>query len=775
MSDQARDRSSDTCPAGDPGSGSLSVREAAAALGMRERTIRRAIARGDLCAEKHAGSYRIAEADLEQYKLHRPPRVPELLAKAVHPLAPHLVTFPGGNRPAAFTLAPPLTSLVGREREIATVEGLIARDDVPLLTLVGPGGVGKTRLALAVSARIESFPDGVCFVSLAAIPDPRLVPGAIARALGVQGRSDRPPLERLHPVLRGKRLLLVLDNLEHVIGAAPFIAELLGAFADLSVLATSRVPLRISGEHEHEVPPLSLEGPAGETAAPEAVRLFVDRAQAVREDFALTPDNAEDIASICRRLDGLPLAIELAAVRIKIVTPSALLARLGQHLPILADGMRNRPARQQTMRDAIAWSYDLLSPQNQALLRRLSVFLGGMSLEAVEQATIMTGGADVAPFSGLAALVDASLLRHDPGSDGTSRYLMLETVREFGKERLEELGESGIARDAHAAFVVAFGQWLDPNRDDRGRSIDDRLRDIDLEHPNVRSALDYMASTGDARGVLQLASSTAIFWHHRGFLREGRRWLEWALDRTADEPTADRGMALAGLSLILWTQMDTDAAEPPARRALEIAREIGDTELAALSLHVFGLIENVRRNWVKARAYMEEALGLWREIGTASDEAMALIVLSEAEMGIGNHALSGVHAEESLAIFRSLGHASGIAFAHIRLAHLADSRGDGRGAAQAYQAALLQWAGIGERWAIVKSFAGLAEIAAGNGQHDTAATLVGVSDARLEEAGSAMFPVDHGHYDAGCQDGPCHARRRSVYPTPGGGQGTGGG
>ena len=329
----------------------------------------------------------------------------------------------------------PLTSFVGREGEIAQVRDLLHRPDVRLITLTGPGGVGKTRLALRVAGELESgFADGAAFVDLTPLTDPALVAPTVAQAFGIRETGDRPIAERLADVLRDRDLLLVLDNFEQVADAAPLVGRLLAACPHLTVLVTSRAPLRLSAERVVAVPPLALPAPdrsIADQAATEAVRLFVARAQAARADFALTEENASDVAEVCRRLDGLPLAIELAAARVPHLPPSALLRRLDARLPLLTGGARDLPDRQRTMRDAITWSHDLLTPEEQVLFRRLAVFVGGGTLEAAEAVAGAPGERALAVLDGVASLVAKSLLRQEDGPDGEPRYRMLETVREF--------------------------------------------------------------------------------------------------------------------------------------------------------------------------------------------------------------------------------------------------------------------------------------------------------------------------------------------------------
>ncbi len=371
------------------------------------------------------------------------------------------------ERRVAAGVPTPLTSLIGREREIAAVGALLCDKGGQLVTLVGPGGVGKTRLALRVAAEVaDNFPDGVTFVSLAPISDPHAVGSTIAQALSMRGAGNGSLMDRLSAHLSDRRLLLVLDNFEQVSEAAPLVAELLGVCPNLNILATSRGSLRVSGERQYQVPPLALDPPrqtssAGQPAESEAIRLFVERAQAVNPDFVLTPGSAMAAGEICRRLDGLPLAIELAGAGVKMLQPEAMLMRLDRRLPLLTGGPRDMPARQQTLRAAIAWGYDLLSPMEQALFRWLAVFVGGCPLTGAE-AVVAAGiepGLDV--LEGVASLIDRSLLRQET-TDGEPRFGMLETVREYGLEQLAASGEEDSARRAHAVYYLDLATMAEP-------------------------------------------------------------------------------------------------------------------------------------------------------------------------------------------------------------------------------------------------------------------------------------------------------------------------
>jgi predicted ATPase/DNA-binding CsgD family transcriptional regulator len=700
----------------------------------------------------------------------------------------------GGSRRSLARPPVPLTSLLAREQEIVDVSNLIRRDDVRLLTLTGPGGVGKTRLAIAVAnAMAADGPSDVAFVALAPVRDPDLVTSTIAQALGIAESGKRSAQAQIVAALSDAELLLVLDNFEHVLDAAPFVGELLHACPRLTILTTSRAALHVSGEREYPVPPLALPTPdaplPGDVADVPAVRLFVERATAVDPSFTLTSDNAAAITAICTRLDGLPLAIELAAARSKILPPSLLLPRLARQLPLLTGGPRDVPARLQTMYDAIAWSHDLLTVDEQQLFRRLAVFSGGFALEAAEQVCrgieettqqpsaptarepgLVTTGASF--LDGIASLVDKSLLQRTNGRNNGDRLGMLETIREFAQERLQAAGEGEVAQAAHAAYFLGLEAWLDPNHVEPGEHVDDRLWRIEAEYANFRVALDHMADADDGEGVLRLSGALAIFWHQRGKLTEGRRWLEWALDHTAEALSASRSRALAGLSLILWSQGHNEPAGPLASAARAIAEAIGHTELAALAIHILGLVALAEAEWDRAAAFMAEARGLWRVVGLPSDEAWALKALSQAAYATGDAAASVRHAEEALAIFRALGHPSGAASALSLIARVTRDHGDDHAAAAAYQEGLQLWSrtdarwssaggypgtdelalfplwtGIDDRRTVLRALIGLAGIAADHGQAELAAMFIGAVDVRLDQSGFPLYPGDHVSHD----------------------------
>jgi predicted ATPase/DNA-binding CsgD family transcriptional regulator len=585
------------------------------------------------------------------------------------------------RRSLGAALPHPLTSFIGREREAADLRGLLLRDDVRLVTLTGPGGVGKTRLALRVAAEIaDEFADGVAFVGLAAIRDAELVLTAIGRGLGLRETDGSPLAERLRAFLQDRELFVVIDNFEHVLLAAPWLTEFLAACERLKFLVTSRAALRLSGEHTFLVPPLALPGP-GHVSAPEelrqteAVRLFEERARATRADFAVTAVNAGSVAEICRRLDGLPLAIELAAARVALLSPASLVAALEPRLPLLTSGPRDVPDRLQTMRNAIAWSYDLLSPDLQLLFRRLSVFAGGFDVEAAEAVCasdeLRASSLDregpnskLEALDGIAALVDQSLVRRqeyrhldpeepEPDDAVGPRFGMLEMIREYGLERLDAGGEAEAVRRAHGEYFLSLAERADA--ESRGPREPAWLDRLEIERDNLSAALAWATERGEPTPALRLAAALGRFWDIRGHVREGSHWLEQALAAADGVPGAIRARAMAEAGLLAARLCDFDRAAAHLEAALALSREVGDRRGEALALNFLGALAFDRGDYERSRELHGCALELARSIGDERAAARALQGLAQAEVRTGNPTAAEAAFAECLSVARALG------------------------------------------------------------------------------------------------------------------------
>jgi predicted ATPase/class 3 adenylate cyclase len=534
---------------------------------------------------------------------------------------------PPGNLPTR------LTTFVGRDEELAEVLALSATGR--LLTLTGPGGTGKTRLSLEVGARsAERYPDGVYFVPLEPITEPALVPATIAQHLSLPDRGGRSPIERLREHLRDRRLLIILDNFEQVIEAAPIVTDLLADAPGLGILATSREALRVYGEREYPVPPLAVPDPGavpaiGLAAQFGAVALFLERARAVMPSFGLTDENLAAVVEICYRLDGLPLAIELAAARIKLMSPAAMLGRLEHRLALLGGGSRDLPARQQTLRGAIGWSYDLLDAPDRELFACFSVFVGAVDLESVE-AVCAAPGVDV--LDGVSSLVDKSLVRRRDSADGMTRYRMLETIREFAAERLEEAGRSTELRDRHAAHYAARVAASATDTAGGRRQTLDRL---EADHDDLRAAIAWTVSSGDAPTALALTSGLWRFWQMRGYITEGLERIDAALVLPGCDDEDLRLAALDAAGGLAYWNNDQDRARRHYQAALDIRRQRGDPTGIAVALYNLAFTYIFHDDNAAGEALVLEAIALYESTGDTLGLARARWGLANLEYSKG--------------------------------------------------------------------------------------------------------------------------------------------
>jgi predicted ATPase/class 3 adenylate cyclase len=574
-----------------------------------------------------------------------------------------------------------VTSFVGREEQIAEVRRLLSR--TRLLTLTGAGGTGKTRLALQVASEaLTEYRDGAFFADLSSVTDPALVPSVVAKALDVPEVPGRPILDVVKDHLGDKDLLLVVDNFEQVAEAAPVVEELITAAPRLKVMVTSRVVLALRGEQEYAVSPLEPPDPdrIPDLAALrriEAVRLFTERAQAASPRFRLTEENAPAVAAITARLDGLPLAIELASTRTKVLTPQQMLPRLEKRLSILTSGPRTLPERHRTLRDTIAWSHDLLEQPERALFARMSVFTGGCTLESAEQVCDPTGiGLDL--LEGLSSLVDKSLVRRIDPSEGEPRFAMLETIREFGLEQLRTDGDHDTVR-RHAEHYLDLAREAEPHltAEDQGEWLDRCER----EHANIRAALRWAIEAREAERAQESAGALWRFWQQRGHLAEASRWFEEILAMPSGQArTAARAKALLGAGGVSWWQVDRRAAGAFYEEAVAIERELGDPARLAEAMYNYAFVV-AGEDIASAARLLDESLDLFRWAGDERGiaQALAVLVIRDAEAGEWNAVLARL--EEVVAIWRRVGdrlHLAfdlvWLAFAHGRLGHAEEAR-----------------------------------------------------------------------------------------------------
>jgi predicted ATPase/DNA-binding CsgD family transcriptional regulator len=758
-------------------------------------------------------AYRRRGPKLEKVYLGRPEEVDLLrlhaaAAKLGAPLSsppkPETRALPSGEPSARYPsqLPAPATRLIGREEEVVAARARLLLPEVRLLTFTGPGGTGKTRLAIAVATGLTGcFADGVYFVDLSPIRDPALVHAAIAHAVGIRDAGDQPLLETLRLYLEPRDLLLVLDNFEQVSAAAVLVSDLLAAGPALKIAVTTREPLHLSWEHVWPVAPLALPPAAGVAdrdliASSPAVVLFVERARASKPDFELTEDNARIVADICGRLDGLPLAIELAAARVPLLPLGAIHTRLQQRLALLTGGPRDAPVRHHTLRAAIAWSYGLLAQAEQAAFRRLSIFVGGFTLDAANAVcsdVIVASGADdgavlslppstqhLAPsthiLDRLQSLLDKSLLRSDAASGGEPRFRMLETIREFGLEQLSASGESDTIQERHARFFLALAEEGERSMVERVQGV--WLDRFEAEYDNLRAALEWSLTAPEGTEIgSRLASALQLFWQMRGHLSSGRVWYERILERddaaasfpwlrvkvhwgaaflawrqgdyAAATRLSDEGIALgsalpdpselvfclAACGLVACHQAQYALAHAALDRGLALARDTRDERAYAYLLAISGILGCIEGEYARARSLGEESLGLFRKRRELWGIAMNLDTLGSVARRQGQYQLARSLHDESIVASQAIGDKGAIAVSLANLGHVARALGDDDMARARYAESLQLHREVGDRRGIALTLGNLGVLARRAGDLDRARDLLGESLAVVRAVG----------------------------------------
>jgi predicted ATPase/DNA-binding winged helix-turn-helix (wHTH) protein len=623
------------------------------------------------------------------------------------------------------------TGFVGREKEIAAARKLLLRPDVRLVTVTGPGGIGKTRLAVQVAgALVERFPGGTHFVSLSSLSDPGLIASVIVQALGIREAGGQSPLEILKQHVRDSLrapMLLLLDSFEHLIQAAPTVAEILAIGPHLKIMVTSRAALHVYGEHEFPVPPLALPDsrslPSLEVLSQyPAVALFVQRAVAVKPDFELNRENALAVSEICARLDGLPLAIELAAARVKVLSPSSMRTRLTSRLQLSTGGASDMPRRQQTLRATIDWSYDLLSAAEQKLFRRLSVFVGGCNLEGAEAVCDTKGDLDLDLLDGMASMVDKSLVQQVEPAQGESRFGMLQTIREYALEKLEASGEQASTKRSHAAYCLVLAE--EAAAEDCGAEGAEWLERFAFEHDNFRAGLDWLTETGDAEWGLRLGAALFRFWETREYLAEGRDRLGKLLKLAgAVAPTKARARALSAAGVLATGQGDYASGAALFGESLDIMRRLFDQQGVAASLNSLAVVARSRGDIPEARALLEESLVLWSELGDQKAVAGCLSNLANIVKLQGDNAHARVLYAQCLSIFEGLGDRTGVAWSMNYQGDVARDQGDSAAARTLYEQGLAIFRELDDRWGIAGTLADLGSLAREEGNYPAAQSM----------------------------------------------------
>lgn len=694
------------------------------------------------------------------------------------------------SRSAPHDLPAQVTTLIGREGETVAVKELLTADDTRLVTLTGPGGVGKTRLSLEVAAQVRAaFPDGVFFVPLADITDPALVDSKIAQILDVRDSGNQPLIETVKAFLRDKRILLVLDNFEQVAAAAPVVADLLTASARLKILVSSRVVLQLRGEQEFVVPPLETPDPTQlpgleQLGQNQSVQLFVERAQAADSKFALTVANASAVAEICQRLDGLPLAIELAAARVKLLPPQAMLSRLSNRLALLTGGARDLPQRQQTLRNSLDLSYSLLRSEEQTLFARLGVFVGGFTLEIAEAVCNPDGSLDL--LEGVSSLMNNSLLRPEDGMGGQPRFRMLETIREYALERLEQHSELAAMQQAHALY---YFNKIATDMGDRLFSAQALmwLDWLESEHANIGAALEW-GFTASAEELPTIIALLHWYWYRRGYLGEGRNWSRRMLESPlAAGRTPARALTLgisAGLAmwqgdlntarthaeeeLEIWQQLEEEqpvamalahvgvvylnmgndaAAHPLLKESQALFKELDNAYFCAITLVHLGNVSLGLGNPTEARAWLDQAYVASREVGEAWINSFVLNNLGEVARVQGDYEAARRYYEESELLLRSTGDKGDLARFIHNLGYIAQHEGDIQKAEAQFTESLAMFRTLGNKRGIAECLVGFAGLRAIQGQARLAARLMGAAEAIMATNGAGWWPADRGEIE----------------------------
>jgi predicted ATPase/class 3 adenylate cyclase len=709
---------------------------------------------------------------------------PEHIFQVVHPDLPTEFSSLRTLNAVPNNLPLQLTSFIGREREMKEIKELLKQ--TRLLTLTGSGGCGKTRLALQVAADLlEEYPDGVWFVDLSVLADPTLVPSTVAATLGIHEESGRSALTTLAEALKPRTLLLILDNCEHLVGACAQLAEtLLRACPNLRILATSREALGIAGEATWRVPSLSLPQPhelaqtdsLARITQYEAIRLFIERAEAASSEFRVTPQNIRAIVQICQRLDGIPLAIELAAARVKALSVEQIASRLDDRFRLLTGGSRTALPRQQTLRAMMDWSYELLNERERTLFRRLSAFAGGFTLEAAEAicADAQIPSSEILDL--LTNLVSKSLVVF---RDEEARYRLLETVRQYARDKLLETGEAAWVRDRHRDWFLAFAERAERALQGPEQAL--WLKRLETEHDNLRAALEWSSMTPEIG--LRLASVLWPFWYLRGYVSEGREWLKQFLEKAVGAPSPLRAKALYGASMLARAQDDYAQATALLEESLALYRAAKDYQGIALALGNLGIIAFARGDYARATRLLEESLDHSRkagdkvsiasalsELGNVAmyqgdltraerllEEGLALSRAAQDDQGIalalrrlgavlfqkGEHTKAKALLQESLELYRSLGAVPGLASVLNSLGMVALSEGDLQRAGTLLRESLVQYRDVGDKWHIALCLDRLARVAAAQGAWERTARLLGAEEALRQTIGAPLPPSEH--------------------------------